>query len=669
MRERAPTLRARSAQALRASGAFDAVQNGDNAAWADAGRVPVRASLPAEPGGRRRSASPPTACATRSTTRCRCSARRPARCSSRCWSATRPARPLRIAEALTAGAARRAPKTACGSRARRRARCCWRRPRPPAPTSTRRSGRSTRCAAAFAARARRPACALDRERRAGVRGRRRATRSRREVAAARDGSAACVIVVAAAGSRSRRRGAGDRAAAGGDRRGRRHRGGRAWSSATCTAMTLGFGTTLIGEAVDYAIYYLIQARARPCRQRRARWRATRSWPTVRLGLLTSVCGFAALRVLGLSRAGAARRVLDRRPGRRGARRRATCCRCWPDGASGRAGRATARARRCGARGSRCRARAGRSLALSAAAVLVLAVHRDRWRADLSSTEPGRRPTLVRLDAELRADIGASDAGTLVVVPAPTEQALRRAEAAGARLDALVDAGALRGYDSVARLLPSVRDAAARRAACPMRRRCARLAEATARRSAAGRAAGALRRRRAGRTRAGAARPRRARAARALAPRSTRCCSSARRGLARTAEPAAGERAPIDAARLRSRLATCPAPRSWTSSRELDALYAHYLHEAFVQVMAGARRGGRAAGLRLRSARRLRRCSRRSRAPSCWCSAALALAGTALGILHLVGLLLVVAVGSNYALFFDQLRETPAATRRATRWPR
>ena len=27
-------------------------------------------------------------------------------------------------------------------------------------------------------------------------------------------------------------------------------------------VTLGFGTTLIGEAVDYAIYYLIQARGR-----------------------------------------------------------------------------------------------------------------------------------------------------------------------------------------------------------------------------------------------------------------------------------------------------------------------------------------------------------------------------------------------------------------------
>jgi predicted exporter len=37
-----------------------------------------------------------------------------------------------------------------------------------------------------------------------------------------------------------------------------------------------------------------------------------------------------------------------------------------------------------------------------------------------------------------------------------------------------------------------------------------------------------------------------------------------------------------------------------------------------------------------------------------CMGALALAGVPLGILHLVGLLLVVAVGSNYVLFFDLL---------------
>ncbi len=41
--------------------------------------VPVRAPLPAEPGGRCRRASRSTACAPRSTTRSRCSARRPAR--------------------------------------------------------------------------------------------------------------------------------------------------------------------------------------------------------------------------------------------------------------------------------------------------------------------------------------------------------------------------------------------------------------------------------------------------------------------------------------------------------------------------------------------------------------------------------------------------------------
>ncbi|MDE2567220.1 MAG: MMPL family transporter, partial [Burkholderiales bacterium] len=58
-------------------------------------------------------------------------------------------------------------------------------------------------------------------------------------------------------------------------------------------ITLGFGTTLIGEAVDYAIYFLIQARAQGWR----RWLHT-GWPTVRLGLLTSLCGFAALAFSG-----------------------------------------------------------------------------------------------------------------------------------------------------------------------------------------------------------------------------------------------------------------------------------------------------------------------------------------------------------------------------------
>ena len=50
-------------------------------------------------------------------------------------------------------------------------------------------------------------------------------------------------------------------------------------------ITLGFGVTLIGEAVDYSIYLFVQ--------RGPDWRHT-VWPTIRLGVLTSIVGFAAL---------------------------------------------------------------------------------------------------------------------------------------------------------------------------------------------------------------------------------------------------------------------------------------------------------------------------------------------------------------------------------------
>src|SRR5258708_29833712 len=55
-------------------------------------------------------------------------------------------------------------------------------------------------------------------------------------------------------------------------------------------ITLGFGITLIGESVDYSIFFFIQSLQRPSGDA---WRR-RLWPTVRLGMLTSVCGFASL---------------------------------------------------------------------------------------------------------------------------------------------------------------------------------------------------------------------------------------------------------------------------------------------------------------------------------------------------------------------------------------
>lgn len=54
-------------------------------------------------------------------------------------------------------------------------------------------------------------------------------------------------------------------------------------------ITIGFGSALIGEAVDYSIYFFVQSG----RIGVAGWRE-RFWPTIRLGVLTSVCGFGAL---------------------------------------------------------------------------------------------------------------------------------------------------------------------------------------------------------------------------------------------------------------------------------------------------------------------------------------------------------------------------------------
>ncbi|WP_177313507.1 MMPL family transporter, partial [Burkholderia ubonensis] len=68
---------------------------------------------------------------------------------------------------------------------------------------------------------------------------------------------------------------------------------------TVHGLTLGFGTTLIGEAVDYSIYLFVQSAQAGARDATRPPDATRAWlaaywPTIRLGVLTSVCGFASM---------------------------------------------------------------------------------------------------------------------------------------------------------------------------------------------------------------------------------------------------------------------------------------------------------------------------------------------------------------------------------------
>jgi predicted exporter len=434
-------------------------------------------------------------------------------------------------------------------------------------------------------------------------------------------------------------------------------------------ITLGFGTTLIGEAVDYAIYYLIQARAAPgavAGDGARRWIAD-NWPTVRLGLWTSVCGFAALLFSGFpglaqlgvfSIAGLTAAALTTR---------------WvltatsPDGAPGMGLR-----RHLGHAAGACTELLPRwrwpLAALALLAALTLAWLPSPWRGDLSSLSPVGEAKM-KIDADLRADLGASDAGTLVAVSAPDEAgALAAAEAAGARLDKLVESGTLTGYESPARILPSPALQQARRDALPEAATLsARLAEATV--------DGPLPAARLG----GFIADVQAARAQALLTRASLKGTPLYAALDALLVPGDGARPwrallslqagarPIDPAQLRATLAGVPGAQVIDIGNELRGLYTRYLHEATVQALLGAAAVCLLLALHLRSVKRLWRIAQPVAAAVLIVIAAFSVAGAALGILHLVGLLLTVAIGSNYALFFDQIRAQQDAAPPGTPW--
>jgi len=414
---------------------------------------------------------------------------------------------------------------------------------------------------------------------------------------------------------------------------------------TVHGITLGFGATLIGEAVDYAIYYLIQARAG--------WRAwlASGWPTVRLGLWTSICGFAALVFSGFP--GLAQLGVFSIAGLVGAAltTRYVLPVLRPQGASGSGVRgflgrfATAAVERL----PRWRAAL---LVLAALALAASVLRGDPWRAELASLSP-IAPEALALDAALRADLNASDARAVVLVQAAdVESALQRAEAAAARLDGLVDAGRLAGYDSATRFLPSLATQRARQAALP---------EAAALKSALDEAT------RGGPLAAERLAPfvddvQRARRAAPLTPAALRGTPAAPlvdalllarpdgsvAALLPLQPPAQGA---LDHAAVGAALQGLPGTQLLDIKAELDRLYARYLHEAQLQSGLGALAVVVLMAVALRSARRLVAVCLPLALALVFTLGGLAAAQVPLSILHLVGLLLVVAVGSNYALFF------------------
>lgn len=427
-------------------------------------------------------------------------------------------------------------------------------------------------------------------------------------------------------------------------------------------MTLGFGATLIGEAVDYAIYYLVQSRPTHESQRGQGWRSwlASGWPTLRLGLWTSIAGFAALVFSGF--AGLAQLGVFSIAGLVAAAltTRFLLPLALPDGARGQGlRRQLGRAARA-VLGAAPRLRIG-LLALGAAGLVLLALRGELWRADLSALSP-LPAEAVALDAGLRADIGASDARTLVVVQGSDEATtLQRAEAAAARLDTLVQRGELAGFDTVTRFVPSLATQRARLASLPDPATLpALLAAATAGTPAAPLA-----------PRMTAAFGADLQAARDRPPitldsvRGSPVAPLVDALLLRRADGSLAALLPLQAGAgglraevLNAALDGLPGVRVLDVKHELDGLYQRYLREALWMALIGAAVVVALIAAALRDARRVLAVGQPLALAVLLTLAGLALAGVSLGILHLVGLLLVVAVGSNYALFFDLLQSGP-----------
>ncbi|MGA7541192.1 MAG: MMPL family transporter, partial [Steroidobacteraceae bacterium] len=440
-------------------------------------------------------------------------------------------------------------------------------------------------------------------------------------------------------------------------------------------VTLGFGITLIGEGVDYSIYLFVQSRAgAPARGPPPEdWRRA-VWPTIRLGMLTSLCGFAALGVssfpglaqlglyslVGVLAAGLATRfVLPQLLPRGFAIRDLTPI-----------GRAAARVL--------AKASAGRlavaTLAISAALVLGLNRHR-LLDHDLSALSPVPAAAQA-LDGRLRADLGAPDVRDLVVVSAPDEQsALTGAEHVAGELDGLIHRNVISGYESATQYLPSLAVQRQRQASLPP----PALLAARLKRALAGlplradRLAPFLHEVQAARTgplltRASLAGTSFAAVADALLVRE----SDGWHALLPLDAPAAnGRPLRIDIGKVR-RAISVGAPDQATVldlKSQTDALYSSYLAGAVRLSLAGFAAIVVLLLLALRSPARVARVVLPLALAVLTVAAALTLLGARLTLLHVVGMLLIVAVGSNYALFFDrssdQAMPEPATARQRT----
>ncbi len=410
-------------------------------------------------------------------------------------------------------------------------------------------------------------------------------------------------------------------------------------------ITLGFGITLIGEAVDYAIFFFTRlAPGKP-----PGTALDKIWPTLRLGVMTSVCGFSPMflanfpgfaqlglfSVVGLIVAVLVTRwVLPSLVPNNFASHTPTHLSAWV---------------------MRLIRQAPRLRPMVWIAVLVatlfITLHRGPvWSDSLSSLSPLMEDDR-RIDESLRSDIGAPDVHYMLIVRGKDrEDALERSEAVGAQLDALKDSHMLAGYDTPARYLPSQKIQLARLSALPEPEKL----QANLRQALIGLP-----------FRANLFEPflNDVAAARNHPPLTAGNLHGTNLGLQTESLLAQRSDGWIAILPLHDVTDVMPIQQALIKpdgqivlldlQQESDALYQTYVHEAIKLSAYGAFAIVLLLFINLRSLHRVTMVLLPLAAAVIITTAIVLASGQKLLIFHLIGLLLAVAVGSNYSLFFDR----------------
>lgn len=225
------------------------------------------------------------------------------------------------------------------------------------------------------------------------------------------------------------------------------------------AIALGFGSTMLGVAVDYPI--LLFALRRP--DEKLPDAAARIWSTLRLAASAAVVGLAAM--VGSGFPGLVQLGLFACAGLVAA----ALATCWllprllPRAPMPTRLLPTALDRPLLALAGHRRAALG---FVGAAALLLAALGGPRWQRDLAALSPVPAAAQA-LDAELRRQLGAPDVRFLIAIgPADQATVLRTAQRLRAAVAPLIARGALAGLDEPSRYLPSPDTQRARQAALP-----------------------------------------------------------------------------------------------------------------------------------------------------------------------------------------------------------